>query len=230
MMRARRLARTLAIAAFAAALPGCAAYHNALRTVEIQGPLSARPAAAPAPARANGAIYQSATYVALFEDQRARRIGDILTVRIEERLNASKQATTNAKRNGDLMFSLADVKFGNTNVLRGGSITGESKNEFEGKGDSGANNVFTGFITVTVVDVLPNGYLIVAGEKQIGINTGSEFVRLSGVVNPTTILANNIVPSNQIADARLEYRGSGTIDEAQTMGWLSRIFMSVLPF
>lgn len=223
------LPRSLLVAA-ALLAGGCANLNQFNRGVDIQGPLSARPTPAPAPAQPTGAIYRPGTFVALFEDQRARRVGDILTVRIEERLNASKQATTNAKRNGDTTFSIADVKFGNTNVLRGGSITGESKNEFEGKGDSGANNVFTGFITVTVVDVLPNGYLVVAGEKQIGINTGSEFVRLSGVVNPTTILANNIVPSNQIADARFEYRGSGTLDEAQTMGWLSRIFMSVLPF
>jgi flagellar L-ring protein precursor FlgH len=211
-------------------LSGCAALNNAMRTVEVQGPLSARPVAPPPVTVGNGSIYQQTTWVALFEDQRARRVGDILTVRIEERLNASKQASTNAKRNGDTTFSIADVKLGNTNIFKGGGITGESKNEFEGKGDSGANNVFTGFITVTVIDVLPNGYLAVAGEKQIGINTGSEFVRLSGVINPTSILANNIVPSNQIADARLEYRGSGTIDEAQTMGWLSRLFMSVLPF
>jgi len=211
-------------------LSGCAALDNAMRKVEVQGPLTARPEPIAVRPVANGSIYQAASWQPLFEDQRARRIGDILTVRIEERLNASKQATTNAKRNGDTTFSIADVKFGNTSVLKGGAITGESKNEFAGKGDSGANNVFTGFITVTVIDVLPNGYLAVAGEKQIGINTGSEFVRLSGIVNPTTILANNLVPSNLIADARLEYRGAGTLGEAQTMGWLSRIFMSVLPF
>lgn len=227
MHRSARLVVLLFVPALAG---GCVQLENMMRTVEVERPLTARPVAPPPPAAPNGAIYQASSFVPLFEDQRARRVGDILTVRIEERLNASKQATTNAKRNGDTAFSIADVKFGNTSVLKGGSITGESKNEFEGKGDSGANNVFTGSIAVTVIEILPNNYLKVAGEKQIGINTGSEFVRLSGVVNPTTILANNIVPSTQIADARLEYRGAGTIDEAQTMGWLSRMFMTVLPF
>ena len=85
-------------------------------------------------------------------------------------------------------------------------------------------------IAVTVIDVLPNGNMIVAGEKQIGINQGSEFIRLSGVVNPAFILAGNTVSSTTVADARIEYRGSGYIDEAQTMGWLSRIFQSVMPF
>ena len=83
---------------------------------------------------------------------------------------------------------------------------------------------------MTVIEVLPNGNLVVSGEKQIGINTGSEFVRLSGVVNPTTILAGNVVSSIQVADARLEYRGTGSVDEAQTIGWLARVFQSVLPF
>ena len=225
-----RLARLIVLLFVPALAAGCVQLENMMRTVEVERPLTARPIPPAPPAAPNGAIYQASSFVPLFEDQRARRIGDILTVRIEERLNASKQATTNAKRNGDTSIAIADVKFGNTSVLKGGSITGESKNEFEGKGDSGANNVFTGSIAVTVVEILPNGYLKVAGEKQIGINTGSEFVRLSGVVNPTTILANNIVPSTQIADARLEYRGAGTIDEAQTMGWLARMFMTVMPF
>lgn len=225
-----RSARLLAILCVPLVAGGCVQLENMMRTVEVAQPLTARPVPIPPPAAPNGAIYQAASFVPLFEDQRARHVGDILTVRIEERLNASKQATTTAKRNGETEFGVADVKLGNTSVLRGGSLSGSSKNQFEGTGDSGANNVFTGFIAVTVIDILSNGYLKVAGEKQIGINTGSEFVRLSGVVNPTTILANNIVMSNQIADARLEYRGAGTIDEAQTMGWLSRMFMTVLPF
>lgn len=90
--------------------------------------------------------------------------------------------------------------------------------------------MFTGAIAVTVIDVLPNGNLLVAGEKQIGINQGSEFIRVSGVVNPTFILAGNVVSSNTVADARIEYRGSGYIDEAQTMGWLARFLQSAMPF
>jgi flagellar L-ring protein precursor FlgH len=209
-------------------LGGCAT--DATRTVVVHQPLTARPAVAPAPVVADGAIYRAASFQPLFEDRRARAVGDTLTIRIDEKLNASKTANTNTDRKGSTTFNLADVKFGNTNVFKGGSITGGSDLKFEGGGDSGAKNVFTGSITVTVIEVLPNGNLVVSGEKQIGINTGSEFVRLSGVVNPVTILAGNVVSSIQVADARLEYRGAGAIDEANTMGWLARVFQSVLPF
>lgn len=212
-------------------LGGCAT--DTMRTVVVHQPLTARPAApppAPPPAQADGAIFKAASYQPLFEDRRARNVGDTLTIRIDEKLNASKTANTNTDRKGSSTFNLSDVKFGNTNVFKGGSITGGSDLKFEGGGDSGAKNVFTGSITVTVIEVLPNSNLVVSGEKQIGINTGSEFVRLSGVVNPVTILAGNVVSSIQVADARLEYRGAGVIDEANTMGWLARVFQSVLPF
>ena len=219
----------LGIAAFAAlAIAGCV--HDPLRVVEVHQPLSARPAPPPAQPPAGGAIYSAATYQPLFEDHRARRVGDTLTIVINEKLNASKTASTNADRKGSTAFNVADVQFGGKPILKGGSITAGSDLKFGGSGDSGANNVFTGTITVTVIEVLSNGNLVVSGEKQIGINTGSEFIRLSGVVNPTTILANNAVLSTLVADARLEYRGTGSIDEAQTMGWLARVFQSVLPF
>ena len=182
------------------------------------------------PGAANGAIFQAAAYQPLFEDRRARNVGDTLTININEKLNASKTASTNADRKGASAFNLADVQYGGKSVLKGAAIKADSDLSFKGGGDSGANNVFTGTITVTVIEVLPNGNLVVSGEKQIGINTGSEFVRLSGVVNPVTIIAGNVVSSIQVADARLEYRGTGSIDEAQTMGWLARVFQSVLPF
>jgi flagellar L-ring protein precursor FlgH len=209
------------------AVGGCA---NMLRTVEVQQPMTARPPAPPAPVAGSGAIFLAANYQPLFEDRRARNVGDTLTININEKLNASKTATTNADRKGSAAFNLADVQFGGKPIIKGGAIKGDSDLSFKGGGDSGANNVFTGTITVTVIEVLPNGNLVVSGEKQIGINTGSEFVRLSGVVNPTTIIAGNVVSSIQVADARLEYRGTGSIDEAQTMGWLARTFQSVLPF
>jgi flagellar L-ring protein precursor FlgH len=215
---------------------GACASTDALRTVAMHQPLSVRPAQ-PVPLATgpqNGAIFQPqhaayANYVPLFEDRRARNVGDTLTIRIDEKVNASKRATTAADRKGSMSFVVPEIQLG-TRSYPGGKITADSKNEFEGGGDSAANNVFTGFIAVTVIDVLPNGNLVVAGEKQIGINQGSEFIRLSGVVNPTFILAGNVVSSNTVADARIEYRGAGYIDEAQTMGWLARVFQSVMPF
>ncbi|RPI42701.1 MAG: flagellar basal body L-ring protein, partial [Betaproteobacteria bacterium] len=110
------------------------------------------------------------------------------------------------------------------------ALDASSANKFDGKGEASNNNDFTGTITVTVVDVLPNGNMQVSGEKQIGINQGSEFIRFSGVVNPSTITNGNVVSSAQVADARIEYRANGYIDEAQVMGWLARFFLTFLPF
>ena len=221
-------ARWLPLVGVALLAAGCG--YNPLRTVEVQTPLTARPVPVAAPTTPDGSIYHVSTWQPLFEDQHARHVGDALTVLINEKLTASKQATTNANRAGTTTLGLADVTVGSKTVLQGAALDAKSKNVFAGEGDSGANNVFTGTITVTVIEVLSNGYLQVAGEKQIGINTGSEFVRLSGVVNPLYILAGNLVSSSQIADARLEYRGTGSIDEAQTMGWAARALQTLSPF
>ncbi|HCN67518.1 MAG TPA: flagellar biosynthesis protein FlgH, partial [Candidatus Accumulibacter sp.] len=109
-------------------------------------------------------------------------------------------------------------------------LKASSSNVASGKGDAAANNVFTGTITVTVVEVLPNGNLLVSGEKQVAIGHGQEYIRLSGVVNPYFVNAFNTVASSQIADARIEYKESGAISEAQVIGWLARFFLTVLPF
>lgn len=210
-------------------LSGC----GALRTVEINQPLTARPApvvAVPG-AQTGGAIFQTVNYQPLFEDRRARNIGDTLIIVLNEKLQASKQSGSNVDKSGSTSLSIPTLT-GNLpfKFLQGTSAAGSSENKFSGKGDSASSNAFTGVITVTVIEVLGNGNLLVSGEKQIGINQGSEFIRFSGVVNPTTVINNNTVSSTQVADARIEYRGTGYIDEAQTMGWLSRLFMTVLPF
>jgi flagellar L-ring protein precursor FlgH len=229
MSNERRYAMRIALAACTLALAACS--PDALRRVEVAQPMTVRPAVQHAyePPPTRGAIYQPATWQPLLEDRKARAIGDTLTIQITEKLAASKTASSTANRTGSMNFVVPQAQVG-TWSIKGGSLSADSKNDFEGKGDSAANNVFTGTITVTVIDVLPNGNLIVSGEKQIGINQGSEFIRVSGVVAPRYILADNTVLSTQVADARIEYRGAGYIDEAQTLGWLARAFMSVMPF
>lgn len=211
---------------------GCA--ENPFRQVEVQRPLTARPVPVATAAANNGAIYQPVTTpvtssLSLFEDRRARNVGDVLTIQINEKLNASKTASSTADRKGLMKFNVPAAQIGSY-TIKGGSLTTESDTNFEGKGDSAANNTFLGTIAVTVIEVLPNGNLMVSGEKQIGINQGSEFIRLSGVVNPAYILNGNIVSSIHVADARLEYRGTGYVNEAQTMGWLQRAFNVIMPF
>jgi flagellar L-ring protein precursor FlgH len=194
-------------------------------------PMSARPAPVATPAVANGAIYQARnTYRTLFEDFRARNIGDSIIVNLNEQTAASKNSNSAAEKQGSLGFSIPTFAGLPGKALQGAGVTATSDNKFGATGASGNNNNFTGTITVTVIDVFPNGNLLVSGEKQIGINQGSEYIRFSGVVSPATIQAGNQVASTQVADARIEYRGAGYIDDAQKPGFVQRIFMSVLPF
>jgi flagellar L-ring protein FlgH len=209
-------------------LSGCAlAPQPSVVTV----PTTARPSPPARPTLATGSIFQNSIGSrSLFEDRRPRNVGDILTIVISEKINASKNSSSNATRTGSI--GLAATFPGVVGKALDGlsNATGKGENKFEGKGDASASNVFTGTISVTVVDVLPNGNLQVAGEKQIAINQGTEFIRFSGVVNPITVAGDGSVPSTTVADARIEYRANGYLDEAQTMGWLQRFFLNVLPF
>lgn len=178
----------------------------------------------------NGAIYQTRRgYQPLFEDRRPRAIGDILTIVLNEQVSASKNAQSNANRNGSSSLDIAQIP-DVIDFLVDYGFDVSAENVFAGGGGAQANNSFTGTITVSVLEVMNNGNLRVRGEKQIAINQGTEFIRFSGVVNPRTITAQNTVPSTQVADARIEYVGDGYINEAQHMGWLQRFFLNVSPF
>ncbi len=194
----------------------------------VQQPMSARTAEM-GPLPANGAIYHAVSpHRALFEDRRARQIGDTLVIFLNEKTNASKQSNSSANKNGGFNFAVPPAIFG-VPITKNVDLGASSSNEFEGKGEAASNNNFTGTITVTVLEVLPNGNLVVSGEKQLAMTQGTEYIRFSGVVRPETIIRNT-VSSIQVADARIEYKANGYIDEAQTMGWLSRFFLTVLPF
>ena len=211
-------------------LGGCAQLP---REPLVQQPMSARADLQVRPAGpANGSIYRTGFGTqALFEDRRPRYIGDILTIVVSENINASKNSGAEASRSGS-----ASTVLGVVPKLISGLISGDldanasGKNIMSAKGGANSKNTFNGVITVTVVEVLLNGNLLVSGEKQMLINQGTEFIRFSGVVNPRTVSANNTVPSTLVADARIEYSAKGYIDEAQTMGWLQRAFLNVLPF
>ncbi len=217
-------------------LPGLvgllAAACTTVPPTNVHQPMSARPAHRPdalaASLAATGSIYQAGTSRTLFEDRRARYVGDTITVTITENTSAATKSNSNVAKTGSISASLGP----NLN-LPGKLLTelkGNSSNTAAGKGDAAANNVFTGTITVTVIEVLPNGNLLVSGEKQVAIGHGQEYIRLSGIVNPYFVNAANTIASSQIADARIEYKESGAISEAQVMGWLARFFLTFLPF
>ena len=163
--------------------------------VDVAVPTHATPVAAPAPTLNNGAIFQASQYRPLFEDHRARLVGDTLVVRIVENVTAEQT----------------------------------SSSTIEGKGSTENTNRFAGTITATVTGVLPNGHLLISGEKQIGVNNNVDVLRFSGQVDPKAIQPGNAVASAQIANVRLEHRGRGPAADAQVIGWLARFFLSVLP-
>lgn len=208
-------------------LSGCAM----VPPTNVHQPMSARPQPMPEKASANGGIYKAETAkLTLFEDRRARFVGDTLNILIEEKTNATKKSSSSASRTGSASASVPTIFGLPGKTFQGTALDGSSSNTFAGKGDSGSNNLFTGNIAVTVIEVLANGNLLVSGEKQVAIDQGTEYIRFSGIVNPTTINGSNAVSSTKVADARIEYKGTGYIDEAQTMGWLARFFLTVLPF
>lgn len=200
----------------------------------VTGPLTAVPPPVEIVQRVpNGSIYQPNVYGSypLFEDRRPRNVGDIVTIIIQERTNAAKNVSTSSSRSGSAELGLNAVpKFFPPGFGPQQGFDMEGKNDAQGTGSSRADNLFTGTITTTVVSVLPNGNLIVAGDKQMAINRGSEHVRFSGVVDPRSITGANTVLSTQVADARIEFRSQGRMDEVQTMGWLQRFFLNISPF
>lgn len=179
----------------------------------------------------NGAIFQAGHQMSLFEDIKARRVGDILTVLLVEQTDAEKNSSTNIDKNSNNNL---------TNPTLGSTITANpydvgvglnSGHQFSGEGGSNQSNSLEGSIAVTVAGVLPNGNLVVQGEKWIRINQGNEFIRLRGIVRPADVSARNTVLSTLVADARITYSGTGPVAEANQVGWLSRFFMSPLwPF
>jgi len=181
-------------------------------------------------ATTSGAIYRSGTELRLFEDLRAGRVGDILTIRLVERTDASKNSQTQTAKTTAATLANPTV-FGrpitrNGDPVFGGSI--DSDTSFDGQGTSSQSNSLSGDITVTVVERQPNGNLVVQGEKWLTINQGREFVRVTGVVRPNDIETDNSVLSTRIANAQIAYSGKGVLNDANRMSLLARFFNSIL--
>ncbi|WP_240636059.1 flagellar basal body L-ring protein FlgH [Caldimonas tepidiphila] len=221
-----RLVAAAASAAAALLLAGCMA---SAPKVEVAEPTTALPQPLPAAPAANGAIFQAGQYRPLFEDHRARLVGDTLTVQISERVNASQRSATSIDRGGKVDGSITALPGLAPNSFGRAGVSGSSSNTFKGKGNTESSNDFSGTITATVTEVLANGHLVIAGEKQIGVNRNVEVMRFSGRVDPRAIRPGNSVVSAQIADVRIAFRGKGAQDEAQSIGWLARFFLNVLP-
>ena len=211
-------------------LPGCATVDTyRVPPVAVGGMPPVVAAALPAPAVGNGAIYQAAAYRPLFEDHRARLPGDTLTVQIVEKVSASQKSTSSVDKTGDLSGAITALPGLAANSFGRATVGGTASNAFGGKGATESSNDFSGTITVLVTGVLPNGHLLIQGEKQIGVNANVDVLRFSGQVDPRAIQAGNSVPSAQIANVRVEHRSRGQQADAQVMGLLGRFFLNIMP-
>lgn len=219
--------RAGAAAASAALLGACATFTQP--RVDIAEPVHVRPQPVVQPVVANGSIFQAASYRPLFEDHRARLVGDTITVVIVEKVSASQKSTSSVDKSGKVEASITALPGIAPNSFGRASAAGSSSNTFSGKGATESSNDFSGTITAVVTEVLPNGHLVIAGEKQIGVNANVDVLRFSGQVDPRAIQPGNSVQSVNIANVRVEHRGRGQQAEAQGIGWLARFFLSVLP-
>ncbi|MFT4561025.1 MAG: flagellar L-ring protein precursor FlgH [Gammaproteobacteria bacterium] len=190
-----------------------------------------------------GSIYQRGYDIPLFEDIKARRVGDILTVQLNESTNATKSSSTDIARDQTSSVTNPTI-LGATpqfavpallplNVTQNNTLESRlaSAHQFEGGSDSAQSNQLSGDVTVTVADVLPNGNLYVRGEKRLNLNQGNEYVKISGIVRPLDISSENTISSTKVADATIVYSADGATADANKIGWLARFFVSaVFPF
>ena len=185
-----------------------------------------------------GAVYNGGG--GLFaSDRRANNVGDIITITLEESLNASNSGSETLSKTDAYAFDLPEALFGPSSLLgklffNGGvkenNLAGGTTQSFTGSGTAAQANTLTGTMSVTVVRVYPNGNLEVKGERKLSYNSGTEYIRLSGVIRPEDISSSNTVSSTKVADAQLSYTGTGDMNDSVTRGWLGRYFAYISPF
>lgn len=224
----------LALAVASLALAGCETMSETLNKrppVDVLKTEAVRPQAVVVTPVNNGSIFQAGQYRPLFEDHRARLVGDTITVQIVEKVSATQKSTSSIDKSGGLAAGVTAIPgfAANSFTPARATLGATSSNTFAGKGSTENSNDFSGTITATVLEVLPNGHLLISGEKQIGVNHNVDVLRFSGQVDPRAIQAGNSVASAQIANVRIEQRGKGQQADAQGIGWLGRFFLNVLP-
>jgi flagellar L-ring protein precursor FlgH len=226
LIKTKDTLRFIAIVSMCLLFTACAVTPDTI----IKKPTTATPTQATPTMAKKGAIFNVASYRPLFEDRRARMIGDILTITITENTSVTKSGSTSGSKKANVNATVTKPTGFPVPLMKEDiKIAATSDIKDDEKTDGANSNVFTGSITVTVTNVLENGNLEVSGEKQISLDKGNEYVRFSGVVNPDTITTGNMVVSTKVADARIEYRTNSKIDGAQIASILARFFLSFSP-
>ncbi|MCU0840790.1 MAG: flagellar basal body L-ring protein FlgH [Thiobacillaceae bacterium] len=216
------------LALVAALLAGC----GTVPSTDIQIPLTARPPVDDKSGFNNGGIFRPSRGLAIFEDRRARFVGDNLTVNLVERGSATRKSETKESRAASAEVNVpTPMVLGKTPSALGETVWNPESSSTQNFSDNDTNsNTITGTVTVTVVEVLENGNLVVAGEKRISVNNDTEYIRLAGVVNPMYISASNTIDSTRLADAKIESKNAQGLDAAQVTSIFARFFLTLVPF
>ncbi|GAB3049544.1 flagellar basal body L-ring protein FlgH [Stenotrophomonas tumulicola] len=230
MQHSAPLARLTLAAAIVALLGGCVIAGD-VRPYPAMAPV--QPIMPPQAQATAGAIYAAGPSLQLYSDRRARDVGDLLTITLQENTQAQTSANTATSKESELALGTPTL-FGAPVTLGGKDILSASANgsrDFTGRGNSAQSNRLQGSVTVTVMQRLPNGNLVVQGQKNLRLNQGDELVQVQGIVRAADIGPDNSIPSSRVADARIVYGGRGAVAQSNAMGWLSRFFNSGLaPF
>ena len=173
------------------------------------------------PASRGGLFRTGYSSASLLQDNRALRVGDILTIVLDESTQSSKSAGTKFGKSSDVNIAVPTV-FGKDHPEVETAISGSR--DFSGSAESSQQNALRGAIAVTVHQVLPNGTLLVKGEKSLRLNQGDEYIRVSGLVRVQDINNNNQISSRDVANARISYSGRGALNDSNQAGWLTRFF------
>lgn len=219
-----RLSKCFSAGLLLAVVAGCATVPD---TITHKAPPKQH--ISPVPTPANGAIFQTASYRPMFEDRRARLVGDTLTIVINEKTTAAKAGAGSASKTASAAYAVPTIPFLSATTADRLGVSTATANKFEDKGAASSSNNFTGTIGVTVVEVMPNGNLLVKGEKQVAMDLGAEYIRISGVVDPRNIAAGNLISSSMVAEARVEYRTNTRLDKSDMMSMMAKFFLSVAP-
>ena len=186
------------------------------------------------PQRTDGSLYQDSYGLSLFGDRKAHFVGDIITITLSENTVSKKSSNVNVKKEDSLNFNSGagtllgmDPSAGKVNLA-----TNLAQNrKFGGNSGADQSNSLQGNITVTVAEIMPNGNLVVRGEKWMTLNSGDEFIRISGIVRPDDVAPDNTILSTRLANAKISYSGTGSLADSQKMGWLAKFFNSpIWPF
>jgi len=182
------------------------------------------------PAVAEGSLWSARNPVFLYADVKARNVGDIVTINIVESASASKNATTKTERSSGFDASWTGVLKKLSGDWVGGEVSADFKNDFDGKGETTRNSRLNAYISVQVVQVLPNGNLVIAGSRQVQVNNETQIINIQGIIRPEDVSSNNVILSTFISDAKIELNGQGIVSDKQRPGWFARVLDWVWPF